>query len=294
MRCTADSSRFQIVAVTRVATDLPTFLGRKEPRVLDPQRYEAIIIDKRTNGVVLATLNRPDRLNAVNATMHSELARLTRDADADPAVKALVITGAGRAFCAGGDFGPQPAGGGGTMTLEEGRQIVDHLLECSKPVISAVNGYAMGLGATVALLADVVYAARSATFADTHVTMGIGAGDGGQVIWPLLMGVNRAKYYLMTGDRLTATEAERLGLVNFVVDDGSVVDEALTLAERLAAGPGLAISASKMGINTYMRMISTLVLPLSLSMEGRTMSSDDHREAVRAFQEKRSATFTGR
>ena len=261
--------------------------------MLDPQRYEAIVIDKRANGVVLATLNRPDRLNAVNVTMHAELARLTREADADPAVKVLVITGAGRAFCAGGDFGPQPAGGG-TMTLEEGRQIVDHLLECSKPVISAVNGYAMGLGATVALLADVVYAAQSATFADTHVVMGIGAGDGGQVIWPLLMGVNRAKYYLMTGDRLSATEAERLGLVNFVVDDASVVDEALALAERLAAGPALAISASKMGVNTYMRMISNLVLPLSLSMEGRTMASDDHREAVRAFQEKRSATFTGR
>jgi enoyl-CoA hydratase len=180
------------------------------------------------------------------------------------------------------------------MTLEEGRQIVDHLLECSKPVISAVNGYAMGLGATLALLADVVYAARSATFADTHVAMGIGAGDGGQLIWPLLLGVNRAKYYLMTGDRLTATEAEHLGLVNFVVDDETVVDEALTLAERLAAGPALAISASKMGINTYMRMVSNLVLPLSLSLEGRTMSSEDHREAVRAFQEKRKPTFTGR
>ncbi len=263
--------------------------------MLDPQRYEAITIDKRDDGIVLATLDRPDRLNAVNAVMHSELARITREADADPDVKVLVITGAGRAFCAGGDFGPQPAGGGGGgMTLEEGRQIVDHLLECSKPVISAVNGYAMGLGATVALLADVVYAARSATFADTHVVMGIGAGDGGQLIWPLLMGVNRAKYFLMTGDRLTAPEAERLGLVNFVVDDGTVVDEALALAARLAAGPGLAISASKMAVNSYMRMISNLVLPLSLSLEGRSMASEDHREAVRAFQEKRTATFTGR
>jgi enoyl-CoA hydratase len=261
--------------------------------VLDPQRYEAIAIDKRDDGVVLATLNRPDRLNAVNGVMHNEMSRLTRDADADPDVRVLVITGAGRAFCAGGDFGPRTEGDP-VMTLEEGRQIVDHLLECSKPVISAVNGYAMGLGATVALLADVVYAARSATFADTHVNMGIGAGDGGQVIWPLLMGVNRAKYYLMTGDRLSAIEAERLGLVNFVVDDGTVVDAALALATRLAAGPGLAISASKMAVNGYMRMISNLVLPLSLSLEGRTMASEDHREAVRAFQEKRTATFTGR
>ena len=262
--------------------------------MLDPQRYKAIAIDKRADGVALATLNRPERLNAVNATMHNELARLTRDADADTDVRVLDITGAGRAFCAGGDFGPRDDRDEGTMTVKEARQIVDHLLECTKPVISAVNGYAMGLGATVALLADVVYAARSAVFADTHVNMGIGAGDGGQVIWPLLMGVNRAKYYLMTGDRLTATEAERLGLVSFVVDDATVVDEALALAGRLAGGPGLAISASKVAVNTYIRMVSNLVLPLSLSLEENTIASKDHREAVKAFQEKRTANFTGR
>ena len=262
--------------------------------MLDPDRYEHIVIERRADGVVLATLNRPDRLNAVNGVLHGELARLPREFDADHDARVLVVTGAGRAFCAGGDFSPTGVGNDRAITLEEGRQIVDHLLECSKPVISAVNGYAMGLGATVALLADVVYAARSATFADTHVVMGIGAGDGGQLIWPLLLGVNRAKYFLMTGDRVPAEEAERLGLVNFVVDDGTVVDEALALAARLAAGPGLAISASKMAINGYMRMVSSLVLPLSLSLEGRTMSSADHREAVAAFQEKRPPTYTGR
>ena len=262
--------------------------------MLDPDRYEHIVIERRDGGVVLATLNRPDRLNAVNGVLHGELARLPREFDADTDARVLVLTGAGRAFCAGGDFSPTGVGNDRAITLEEGRQIVDHLLECSKPVISAVNGYAMGLGATVALLADVVYAARSATFADTHVVMGIGAGDGGQLIWPLLMGVNRAKYFLMTGERVPAEEAERLGLVNFVVDDGTVVDEALALAARLAAGPGLAISASKMAINGYMRMVSNLVLPLSRSLEGRTMSSADHREAVAAFQEKRPPTYTGR
>jgi enoyl-CoA hydratase len=123
--------------------------------------------------------------------------------------------------------------------------------------------------------------------------MGIGAGDGGQLIWPLLMGVNRAKYFLMTGERLGAEEAERLGLVNFVVDDGAVVDEATALATRLAAGPSLAISASKMAINTYMKTVSNVVLPLSLSLEGNTMRSADHREAVAAFQEKRSPKYTG-
>src|SRR5690606_26019443 len=110
-------------------------------------------------------------------------------------------------------------GAHGTHGMEEARRIVDHILECRKPIISAVNGYAMGLGATVSLLADVVVAGRSAVFADTHVVMGIGAGDGGQLIWPLLIGVNKAKYFLMTGDRVNAEEAERIGLVNFLVDD---------------------------------------------------------------------------
>lgn len=262
--------------------------------MLDPARYETIAIEKRPNGVAVATLNRPERLNAVDGTMHRELTWLTRDADVDRDVRALVITGAGRAFCAGGDFGgaPMDSGTGGSM-WKEARQIVDHLLECDTPIISAVNGYAMGLGATVALLADVVYAGRSAVFADTHVKMGIGAGDGGQLIWPFLMGVNRAKYFLMTGDRLSAEEAERLGLVNFVVDDDKVLDEAVALAERLAAGPARAIAASKAPLNAYLRFVSSVIMPFSLTYEEATMRTDDHREAVSAFQEKREPRFTG-
>src|SRR4051812_20023405 len=149
--------------------------------------YDTILLERHDDGVVVATLNRPEKLNAVDGVMHTELSRIGHDLDGDRDATVLVITGAGRAFCAGGDFG----GGlneGGDMMLEA-RRIVDGLLECRKPIISAVNGYAMGLGATVALLCDVVVASRSAVFADTHVRMGIGAGDGGQVIWPLLMGV---------------------------------------------------------------------------------------------------------
>jgi enoyl-CoA hydratase len=276
--------------------------------MLAPDAYGAIRIEKRENGVALATLNRPDKRNAVddalatlnrpdkrNAvddTMHHELGRLPRDADADPDVKVLLITGAGRAFCAGGDF----SGGltpNETMWLEA-RRVVDGMLDCQKPIITAVNGYAMGLGSTVAFLGDVVFAARSATFADTHVRMGIAAGDGGQVIWPLLMGVNRAKYYLMTGERIPAEEAERLGLVNFVVEDEALMERALELADRLAAGPGVAISASKVGVNQLIKMVSNLVLPLSLKLEERTMATEDFREAVMAFAEKREPQYKGR
>jgi len=264
--------------------------------MLEQRNYETILIEKRPNGVARATLNRPERLNAVDGRMHYELTRLWVDANADAEVKVLVVTGSGRAFCSGGDFGGnnKPGPGGPGATMREARQIVDNLLDCEKPVISAVRGYAMGLGATVALLCDVVVAARGAVFADTHVRMGIGAGDGGQVIWPLLIGVNRAKYFLMTGDRLKAEEAHSLGLVNFVVDEEEVVEKASEIGDRIAAGPGLAISASKVPINKYIKMVSNLVLPLSLALEEASMKSADAAEAQQAFREKREPVYSGR
>ena len=195
------------------------------------ESYESILIEKRGNGVARATLNRPEKLNAVDGRLHYELTTLWLDANADPEVKVLVVTGAGRAFCSGGDFGGdrKPGPGGPGAMMREARQIVDNLLDCEIPVVSAVRGYAMGLGATIALLCDVVVAGRETTFADTHVNLGIGAGDGGQVIWPLLIGVNRAKYFLMTGERLGAQEALDLGLVNFVVDESAVLERALEI-----------------------------------------------------------------
>ena len=143
--------------------------------MLSQENYRTIALEKQPNGVLIATLNRPEKLNAVDGWMHRELARLPREADADPEVKVMVITGAGRAFCAGGDFsgtnsGPEPSVPGS----QEARQIVDHLLDFEKPVISAVNGYAMGLGSTIALLADIVVAAESAVIADTQCEYGSG------------------------------------------------------------------------------------------------------------------------
>ncbi len=268
---------------------------------LKQEDYSSILIDKRPNGVVVATLNRPDRLNAVIPSMHHEILSLARDIDEDPAVKVLVITGAGRAFCAGGDameFDP------GDMEVErdrspgaawrEGRRLVDDFLDCETPIITAVNGPAIGMGSTIALLGDIVIAGRSARIGDTHVRLAMGAGDGGQVLWPLLMGINRAKYYMMTGDILSADEAERLGLVNFVVDDDQLMKTALDLADRLAAGPGVAISASKMGINKFQKFVSNLVLPLTIALEAGSLRSEDAAEAFKAFQEKRKPKFTGR
>lgn len=259
---------------------------------LQQENYSTLLIEKRDNGVAIVTLNRPDRLNAVNGAMHHELARFTRDAEADRDVRVVLLAAAGRAFCAGGDFGGDSGdSGAGGLSLEEARQIVDHILELQKPIISAVQGYAMGLGATISLLCDVVVAGHSTVFADTHVKMGIGAGDGGQVIWPLLMGVNRAKWFLMTGERLTGEALMEMGLVNFLVEDDKIMEKALACADQLAAGPAAAISASKVPINNYIRAISSQILPLSLALEGQSMRSADAKEAQRAFVEKREPQF---
>jgi len=266
--------------------------------MLKQENYETMLIERRDKGIVVVSLNRPERLNAVNGRMHAELATFSRDFANDRELRVLVLTGEGRAFSAGGDFGPgDPIGSNpeGPPMMVEARQIVDHLLECEKPIISAVNGYAMGLGANVALLCDVVVAGPKAVFADTHVNMGIGAGDGGQLIWPFLIGVNKAKYYLMTGDRLTGKEAEEIGLVSFYVEDqAELMPRALAVADKLAAGAPQAIAASKVAVNAYLRSVSSMVMPICLKYEELTMHTEDHREAVLAFQEKRAAVFTGK
>jgi enoyl-CoA hydratase len=282
----------------RSAQDAFEQLKSEEGIMLNQNNYQTMLIERRDHGIAVVTLNRPERLNAVNGTMHAELARFSRDFANDRELKVLVLTGMGRAFCAGGDFGPgDPIGANpeGPNMWTEARQIVDHILECEKPIISAVNGYAMGLGANVALLCDVVVAGPSTVFADNHVNMGIGAGDGGQLIWPFLIGVNRAKYYLMTGDRVKGKDAYDLGLATFYVDDNAdLMPKALEVAERLAAGAPRAITASKMAVNAYLRSVSSMVMPLCLNQEMLTMQTEDHREAVRAFQEKRAPQFTGR
>ena len=266
--------------------------------MLKQENYKTMKFDRRDNGVVVVSLNRPERMNAVNGTMHSELATFSRDFANDRELRVMVLTGEGKAFSSGGDFGPGDSIGSNPDAppmMIEARQIVDHILECEKPIISAVNGYAMGLGATVALLCDVVVTSPSTILADTHVKMGIGAGDGGQLIWPFLMGVNRAKYFLMTGERINGKDALELGLASFYVEeDELLLPKAMEIADQLAAGPPKAIAASKMAINAYLRSVSSVVMPISLQYEENSMRSKDHKEAVKAFQEKREPKFTGK
>jgi len=160
-------------------------------------------------------------------------------------------------------------------------------------VITAVKGYALGLGCTVALLGDAIMAGRSARFGDTHVNIGYTAGDGGAVVWPLLMGM-RAKYYLLTGEHVPADEAYRLGLVHRVVEDNELLAESLAIASRLAAGPPVAVRSTKASINRSMLQVAHEVLPYSLAAETVSMGTEDAAEAQRAFLEKRPLYFAGR
>jgi len=261
--------------------------------MLTQEKYQRMKIDRRANGVVLVSLNRPEKMNAIDNQLHHEMMTFSRDFADDPELRVLVLAGEGKAFCVGGDFSADSAID--MPSLTEARRIIDHILECEKPIISAVQGYALGLGANIALLCDVVVAGPDAKFGDTHVKMGIGAGDGGQLIWPMLIGVNRAKYYLMTGDMISGKEAADMGLAGFYVEQTKdLMPKALEIADKLAAGAPLAIAASKAAVNAYMRTVSASVMPISLQAEGLTLHSQDYKEAVAAFQEKRPAKFEGK
>ncbi|MFQ5898559.1 MAG: enoyl-CoA hydratase/isomerase family protein [Candidatus Methylomirabilia bacterium] len=263
-------------------------------------RYSAyqMVEVKRDGTVLVLTLNRPEKLNAINATLHAELARIFGDVARDPEARAIVLTGAGRAFSAGGDvewFQELQADPRAFDLVQwEARKIISDLLDLEAPLIAAVNGHATGLGATLALFCDTIFMADTAKIGDPHVKMGIVAGDGGAVIWPWLVGPAHAKEYLMTGDLLAAQEAERIGLVNHVVPAAESLGRALEFAHRLAGGPILAVKWTKVSVNKLLKAAVNLVLDTSLALEAQTFRTEDHHEAVRAFVEKRSANFQGR
>ena len=233
------------------------------------------------------TIDRPDDpLNAVDATMHEELARLFRTLKRERTARAVLLTGTGRAFSAGGDFRwfPELQAPGALEELRlDARQMIWDLLDVALPIVCAINGHAIGLGASVALLCDVIFMAESATLADPHVRVGLVAGDGGTIAWPLAVGPARAKQYLLTGDALSAAEAERIGLVNQVVADGDLDAEALAFAHRLAALPPLAVQHTKAAVNNWMKESAMASFDLATASEISTFRSADHAEALTAF-----------
>lgn len=241
-------------------------------------------------GVLLVRLARPERLNAINARLHTELSWLFRDIAEHSTCRAVVLTGEGKAFSAGGDISwfseilPDEL----DRLFVEARRIVVDMLEVPQPIITAINGPAVGLGATLSLLGDVIFMAKSAVVADTHVHAGIAAGDGGAAIWPWIVGMARAKEYLMTGKRITSEMAREVGLVNYVVDDDALLEEASGMARRLADGPQLAIRATKASLNKILRDTVNLNLDTSLALEKECFSSQEHRDLVAAFLARKS------
>lgn len=257
--------------------------------------YETLLV--RCEGHILQLqLNRPE-LNAANAQMEQELTSFFRDVNRDPDVRVVVMSGAGKAFSAGGDFAymrdlmenPPRAWDG----IQQGKQVIFSMLDCIKPVVAKINGHAIGFGATIALFADVSFAAEHVKIADPHVAIGFVAGDGGAVIWPQLIGYNRAKEYLFTGEPLLASEAARIGLINHALPAEELDAAVARYAEKIASLPARAVQWTKASVNIGLKQLAHSIMDTSLAYEVLSNATQDHREALAALAEKRKPQFTG-
>lgn len=251
-------------------------------------------MDQHANGVLLITINRPERLNAATPALHHDLGSIWRDVSDDPDVRVAVITGAGRAFSAGGDLEYEKAGLGDfayiTNTFKDASAIVYNIVNCDKPIISAINGAAVGAGLAVALLADISLIGDRVRLTDGHVRIGVAAGDHSAMIWPILCGMAKAKYYLLTGDFITGQEAERIGLVSKCVHQDELLAEALALADRIATGPQLAARWTKKALNNWLRAAGP-IFDASLALEMLNFFGPDAAEGIGAFMDRRTANF---
>jgi enoyl-CoA hydratase len=246
--------------------------------------------------VRIVTLNRPDVLNACNEALHRAIAQVWARLAADPDARAVVVTGSGRAFSAGGDFDwmlrTQTDAAYRASIMGEARDIIYGLVRFPLPIVAAVNGPAVGLGVSLAVLCDVVLLAESAYLADPHVSVGLVAGDGGAAAWPLLTSLLRAKEFLLTGDRIPAPLAVEIGLANRVVPDDNLMREAVSLAQRLARQPAQALQATKRALNLHLERAMTGIADFALAAEEQSMGSADHIERVRAMRDRQAAPST--
>lgn len=258
------------------------------------RQYEYLSLE-RAGRLLTITINRPDLMNAVNLKMLQEMSEVFVYAAADPDSDVVVLTGAGRAFSAGGDL-EHIAGNAERPEQFEyearlAKQIVFSMLDLDKPLICRMNGHAVGLGATLALMCDVVFAADNAKIGDPHVALGLVAGDGGAAIWPQRIGFGRAKEYLLTGELLTAAKAEEIGLINHCVPAAELDEVVNGFCERMLKGAQKAIRWTKVLVNIELKRVVHSLLDTGLAYEGLSAHSADHKEGVKALQEKRKAVF---
>jgi enoyl-CoA hydratase len=265
-----------------------------KPPLSTYENFDHLRFDRPSAGVVVITIDRPEVLNAANERLHRELSQVWRVVDADDSVAVAVITGAGRAFSAGGDLAMVER-----MTTDHGavveqwrdaNAVVAEMLASVKPIVAAINGIAVGAGLAVALLADVSIIAESARLSDGHARLGVAAGDHAATIWPLLCGMAKAKYYLMTADFVSGAEAERIGLVTRCVPDEDVVAEALAVADRLAQQSRTAVQWTKRVLNQWL-VSAAPVFGESLALEMLGFLGPDAKEGVAAVRDRRPPQF---
>jgi len=263
---------------------------------MEYQNYETLRFEYEGR-VLTVTIDAPGPVNAVNDPLHHEFSRGFGDLQADPDCDIIVLTGSGRAFCAGGDMDWFQAMIDDPKKFRaigpDAKRIVFSLLDLEKPIICRLNGAAAGLGASVALLCDVIVANKDAVIGDPHVKVGLVAGDGGAVIWPQLIGYARAKEFLLTGDMLTAEKAEEIGLINYAVPAEELDAKVAEVVSRIAANPRWAVRWTKTVTNLPLKEIAHKVMDAALAYETMTNLTDDRQEAVRAFVEKRKPEFKG-
>lgn len=257
--------------------------------------FTGLRFDRPATGVLRITLDAPN-LNAVDQEVHRQLADVWLTVDRDPDTRVALLRGAGKAFSAGGSFdllrSMMDDYAVRTRVLREARDLVFNLINCAKPLVSAIHGPAVGAGLVAALLADISVVARSARIIDGHTRLGVTAGDHAAICWPLLCGMAKAKYYLLTCETLTGEEAERIGLVSLCVDDDQVQDRALAVATDLAGGAQAAIRWTKQTLNNWYRAQSA-VLDASLAYEFFGFGGPDAREGLASHAERRPPVFEG-
>jgi enoyl-CoA hydratase len=256
-----------------------------------------------SEGIMTITLSNPGRRNAITQIQGDELVTIWEDVWDDPEVRVIILTGDGGDFCSGADMSglaKKAQGGAPTSTVQpvnvtsrKARKHVCGILDCEKPILAKVRGVAYGLGVNLALACDMVFAAPGARFCDSHVKAGLVAGDGGVLLWPLLVGMHRAKEYLMTGEPVPAEKAADIGLINACVADDQLDAHVQAMAERLRDLPPHAVNYTKAALNVAMRQMTGAAFEMSLGYELYSMKMNDFREATQAFVEKRKGVYRG-
>jgi enoyl-CoA hydratase len=257
-------------------------------------KYGSLKFDRPANGVLRICINRPERLNALTEAAHRELTDIWRDVDADTSVRAVILCGAGKSFSVGGEFevieGIISDFETRSRALRDARDLVNNIVNCSKPIVSAMQGAVAGGGLALGLLADISIATKTAKLVDGHTRLGVCAGDHAVMLWPLLCGLAKAKYYLLLCEAISGAKAEEIGLIAMAVEEADLETTALSVATRLANGSAMGISMTKHALNNWLRMAGP-AFDASLAMQFYGFSGPDAREGLDSHREKRPPVF---